>query len=478
MAPRKKKIQPLPRGKVDGYAKKPSHVPKKAAPAASTRASQKRPYEADEEQQPNPYPIKRVNTRFKRPFQISRGSLWREDIKPEDIEELAKKLQEDSSSHATWGNTSQDPIVGNKRKKGKTTAVRRGADGQGIMSYIEMREDLIASTRKAIIPNTLERTPILQVPLEVRERIYGYILQYPKPILLKPDWTTPERNIFVSHSILFTCKQFAHECTSFLYSQNTFQALLRPSTSRQRMYDDTPLLQATFHHLFRHVVLEYAKDCWSIDWFERTATSLQTLVAANPSLDSLTLVLSPKKVGLSTTALGMQPNPITFADFLWDGGVVMQAISKLCPRTLKVVVKKGARRFGIEVDMWGLKILMRGHWEGANEVGVQMAEDRGVMVREELGDLRARFEEVFEDDGVAVAVGRCTVLGEDEGAVKVGHGQLRVQEGVDLDGGRAAALTSAQSLDGSGAIINMAYLTSSVGSSSASNREQDDVWTF
>ncbi|TVY56212.1 hypothetical protein LCER1_G003413 [Lachnellula cervina] len=454
MAPRKKKSQPLPpRGKVDGYAKKPNDVPKKAAPAAAnTRASQKRPYEADEEQQPNPYPIKHANPRFKRSYKITRGSLWREDLKPEDIEELAKKLQEDSSSHATWGHTFQNPIVGNKRKRGKRTAVRRGADGQGIMSYIEMRDDLIASTRKPIIPNTLVRTPILRVPLEVRERIYSYLLRYPKPILLKPDWATPERNIFVSHSVLHVCKQFAHECSAFLYSQNTFQALLRPSTARQRIYDDTPLLRTTFHHLFRHVVLDFARECWNIDWFEKTAASLQILVAASPSLDSLTLLLSPKKVGLSTTALGLQPNPIAFADFLWDGGVVMQAISTLCPRTLKVVIKKGARRFGIEVDMWGLKMLMRGHWAGVNEVGAQMAEDRGVMVREELGDLRARFEEVFEDDAVAVAVGRCTVLGEEENAAKSSHG--------------------------SEAMMDVGSLPSSVGSSSASDKEQDDAWTF
>ncbi|TVY39936.1 hypothetical protein LOCC1_G005842 [Lachnellula occidentalis] len=474
MAPRKKKSQSLPRGKVDGYAKKPSHVPKKAAAAANNRASQKPPYVADEEQQPNPYPIQLANPRYKRPFKITRGSLWREDFKPEDIEELAKNLQQDSSSHATWGHTSQNPIVGNKRKRANRNAVRRGADGQGIMSYIEMRDDLIASTRKPIIPNTLARTPILRVPLEVRERIYGYLLRYPKPILLKSDWATPERNTFVSHAILLTCKQFAHECTSFLYSQNSFQAILRPSTSRQRMYDDTPRLRATLHHLFQHVVLDFAKECWSIDWFEKTAASLQTLVAAHPSLDSLTLVLSPKRVGFSTTALGMQANPIAFADFLWDSGAVMQAICKLCPRRLKVVVKKGTRRFGIEVDMWGLKMLMAGHWEGANEIGVRMAEDRGLMVREELGDLRTRFEEVFEDDGVAVAVGRCHVLGEDESAVKVGHGPLPVQEGVDLDGELAAA---SQSSDGSEAIALLASLPSSVGSSSASNTE-DDGWTF
>jgi len=96
----------------------------------------------------------------------------------------------------------------------------------------------------------------------------------------------------------------------------------------------------------------------------------------------------------------------------------MQAVSKLCPRMLKIVVKKGGKKFGIEVDMWSLRMLMGGHWEGANEVGARMAEDMGVMVREELGGLKTRFEEVFEDNEAAVAMGRCKVLEEEEGGTK------------------------------------------------------------
>jgi hypothetical protein len=489
MPPRKPKSQPAPKTqsspraslarKVDGYVKKPTYVPKKAAPATNprqldTRASRKRPAE-DEEEQPNPYPIKYANPCFKRHYKISRGTLWREDAKPEDIEELAKKIQADSPSHATWGNTSQNLIVGNKRKNRKGTAVRPGANGR-IMTYAEMMEDMAASTRKPIIPNSLERSPILRIPLEVRERIYAYLLKYPKPILLKPNWVTPERNNYLSHALLRTCKQFEHECTSFLYTQNTFQALLRPSTTRQRMYDDVSLLPVNLHHLFRHVVLDFAKECWSIDWFEKTASSLDTLIAAKPALDSLTLILSPKKVGMSTTALGMQANPIAFADFLWDAGAVMQAVSKLCPRTLKVVVKKGSKKFGIEVDMWCLRMLMGGHWEGANEVGVRMAEDRGVMVREELGDLKARFKEVFEDDEAAVAMGRCKVLGEEEGAGP--KASMAVQEGASSGGGGAAAVSSTQSSVGGEAIASLASRSSSADPSGSTSMDEDAAWSF
>jgi hypothetical protein len=291
-------------------------------------------------------------------------------------------------------------------------------NGAGMMTWSEMMEDMALSIRKPIIPNSYSRSPILRIPLEVRERIYRYVLKYEKPILLKPDWKIPERNTLSSHALLKTSKQFAHECTSFFYKNNTFQVLLRPSTSRQLIFDDVPLLPVSLHHLFRHVVLDFVKECWSIDWFEKTVTCLEALLLAKPVLDTLTLVLSPKIVGMSTTAMGMQANPVAFADFLWGGGALMQAISKLCPRTLKAVIKKGGKRFGFEVDMRCLQSLMRGHWDGANVVGIQMAEDRAVMVREELAGLRERFEEVFEDDETAVMVGRCKVLGEEENPAK------------------------------------------------------------
>lgn len=197
------------------------------------------------------------------------------------------------------------------------------------------------------------------------------------------------------------------------------------------------------------MVLDFAKECWSIDWFEKTVTCLDTLLLAKPVLDTLTLVLSPKRVGMSTTAMGMQANPVAFADFLWDGGAVMQAISKLCPRTLKVVIKKTGKRFGFKVDMRCLQALMGGHWEGANVVGIQMAEDRAVMVREELAGLRERFEEVFEDEEIAVMVGRCRVLGEEEKAARAFLGAVAGGEGAAARVGSPAVVTREGSTSGS-----------------------------
>ncbi|TVY58177.1 hypothetical protein LSUE1_G010281, partial [Lachnellula suecica] len=371
------------RSKAVNSSKQIAAVQPKVTP--TTKTSKKRP--ADEEISKPLKPTSQAS-RYRSRYRLTRGTLWRDSHNPEDIEGLAKSLLADSPSHDTWGITSQGDIIGTSKRRRKTTAVRKGKDGQAIMTWAEMMEDMAASTRKPIIWNTLEKSPILRLPLEVRERIYGYVLKYEKPILLKSNWEIPERNTFNSHALLRTCKQFAIECTPFLYAQNTFQALFRPTTTRQLIYDDVPLLPSIMHHFFRDIVLDFAKESWSIDWYEKTAACLEKLLAAKPTLNSLTLIMSPKKVGMSTTAMGMRANPVAFADFLWDGGAVMQAVSKLCPRTLKVLIKKGGKRFEIEVDMRCLRALMGGHWAGANEVGIQMAEDRGVMVREELGDLK------------------------------------------------------------------------------------------
>lgn len=410
MAPQRKKNPPASqasrsRKATTTAADKRKVAAPKRAPAARKAVSAPKSSKKNRSEEDSNLPEDQ-KSRGKR-HKITRASLWEGTEQPEDIEALAKGLLADSPSHATWGHTFVDPIVGNRRKNRKTTAVRQGPNGRTIMTYTAMMEDMAASVRDPIIPNTPERSPILRVPMEVREVIYSYVLKYNKPILLKPDWVTPERNTYISHALLRTCKLFAHECTSYLYTQNTFQVLLRPSNPRQRMYDDEPLLPSALHHLFRHVVVDFATECWSIDWFEKTAACLETLVAARPALETLTLVLAPKRVGMSTTALGMEPNPIAFADFLWGGGAVMQAVRKLCPKMLKVLVKREGKRFGIDVNLRCLG----GHEERATEVEVQRVEDRAAVVREEIKGLKDRFEEVFMDEEAAVTMERCRLLG-------------------------------------------------------------------
>lgn len=123
----------------------------------------------------------------------------------------------------------------------------------------------------------------------------------------------------------------------------------------------------------------------------------------------------------------------------------MQSVGQFCPRTLKVLVKKGGRRIGFEVDMWRLKMLMRGHWEGVNEEGMRRAEDGALMVREELADLMGRFEEVFENEKMSVAIGRCKVLGEEEG---VASGASKVSDGGGQEGASSNEESAAGGLSG------------------------------
>jgi hypothetical protein len=80
-------------------------------------------------------------------------------------------------------------------------------------------------------PNYPNRCPILQIPLEIREKIYSYLLVHERPIIVKEDWITVERNPFQSHAIIQTCKQFAEEASRFVYKSNVFKAVLRNPTT-------------------------------------------------------------------------------------------------------------------------------------------------------------------------------------------------------------------------------------------------------
>src|SRR6266702_879403 len=85
--------------------------------------------------------------------------------------------------------------------------------------------------RDPIIPNSPDRSPILRIPLEIREKIYAHLLVYKRPIIVKEDWITVERNPFQSHAILQTCQQFSEEASRYVYQSNIFRAVLRNPTT-------------------------------------------------------------------------------------------------------------------------------------------------------------------------------------------------------------------------------------------------------
>ena len=320
-------------------------------------------------------------------------------------------------SKNSWGVPEESPIKGSRRPKAKSRGLRRSRNDDDD-AYMAMFSGMIPQRREAI-PNDVSKTPILRIPFEIREEIYSHILVFPIPIMVKPNWTSMERNSFVrhAHAIILVCKQFSLDATSFLFRNNTFQSLIRePPINPPLRFEEPANLPTTFHLLFRNIVIDCSKTCWNLEWYEKATEGLKTLIKANPKIDTLTLVVVPQRVGMSDTALGMEVSPVTFADFCWYHGPFMKAVRKLAPKTFKIVVKKpGKKKLGMKIDLTYLRVGTVEDNRIANEDTLMLREMRTSIMREELRGLKERFEEVFEDDEWAVREGKCELISAKNG---------------------------------------------------------------
>ncbi|KAH7336497.1 hypothetical protein BKA65DRAFT_596474 [Rhexocercosporidium sp. MPI-PUGE-AT-0058] len=407
--------------------KKPAPPPPPPPPPKRRRAISRSPSEPIPEWDKG---LSSLAARERKRFKLSRASLH-EDLDEDYIAKQAELLMGESRN--TWGVAEKSPIKGSRRPKPKSRGFKRGR-GDIEEAYMEMFANITPQRRQAI-PNCLSRSPVLRIPLEIRERIYEYLLVYQTPVMVKSDWTSLERNHFVSHSILLVCKQFAFEAASFFYKNNTFQSLIRASSSNPPLrFEDPGKLHAAFHSLFRNIVIDCSQTCWNLDWHEKAAEGLNSLFKAKPMIDTLTLVVVPQRVGMSDTALGMEVSPVTFADFLWYASPFMKAVRILAPKTFKVVVKKlGKKRLGMVVDLTYLRIGTAKDDLIANEYTLRLRATRLKAMRDELKGLKERFEEVFEDDERAIREGRCEVISAGNGGR-----DDNVLDGVARLGGREA----------------------------------------
>lgn len=306
-----------------------------------------------------------------------------------------------------------------------------------------MMKDMLAGERKKMGVNCPSKSRLLGLSLEVRERIWGWLLRYPKPIMVKGDWTTVERNPFVDHGVMLVCKQFADECTRFLFKHNSFVSLLRvPSPQARRRYEEPVSISTEALSMYRNIILDCAPECWNMNWFEKAAHGLQRLVDAKARIESLTLRFMPRKVRFSSTAKGMEESPITFADFLWYDGDFMRAVCALAPKRLVVIIRKEGRvKLAIEVDMKDMKkpnpvkdVVVIEDMENSREIeevidnkelkdsllayfGVpetqesqRLAEEKASDVTSKLMSLEEIYKEIFANHAKAVTEGKCRLL--------------------------------------------------------------------
>jgi hypothetical protein len=254
--------------------------------------------------------------------------------------------------------------------------------------------------------------------MEVREQIYGCLLVYSEPILVKHDLITVERNPFQDRSIVLVCKQIAAEASAFIYRTNTVRAIFRRPNFVSRQYEEPSTIETKFHQYFRNVIMDCTSDCWNLDWQEKATRSIERLIEAKSYIAALTLVVVPQRVSMSTTALGVEANPITFADFMWYPGDFMTTIRKLAPQLLKIVIKKGpkghVKRLEFSIDLTHLQAGSQENVLMANPETIQMGRMREEAVHAELIGLKQRFEEIFEDDEWAINEGKSKLVSDNE----------------------------------------------------------------
>ncbi|KAF7960927.1 hypothetical protein EAE96_000599 [Botrytis aclada] len=383
-------------------------------------------------------------SRKRRYARITMASL-RIDDENDDLSQFTPSFDVNSHSHNTWGIQSSAMIVAPKRKRQYVTSKQQPGLGRnhaarsgGLFNrYPELCSP--ETTPEPVDMNSPTRSPFLRYPLEVRERIYGYFLRSPNSILVNYDWEAVERcPDFVVKKILFICKQISAEALSFLYKNNTFHALLRENMTRLSAWG-TPRITTTNLDLVKNVVLECPKDNWNLDWYYKAAESIKTLVVAKPVLKTFTVVLTPQQVGFTSTVLGFEHTPITFADFLWEDGELMNAIMKLSCKKLRIVVKKDdGRRLILEVDIHGGILATtddQEDWFKEDKVYELSRLSLQTSVRKELASLKDKFEQIFHDEEKAIEMGWCRVMDPSERLV---NNQRRRFEGA-VDDGRSQA---------------------------------------
>jgi len=412
MAPRKNNnaaTAPKPRKSPPKKTQKPAPPPKR---------SRKRKLTPEEEENIPEYDkgVTSKSAREKKRFKLSLSSLLNEEVDEKYITTLSMGLIGESRN--SWGTPELRPIAAQKQQKRRN--YKNLASGDLEEEWKAMMEAARATKNPPppIVPNSPDRSALLRLPMELREQIYGYLLVYNEPILVKHDLIMVERNPFQDRSIVLVCKQIAAEASAFIYRANTVRAIFRRPNFVSRQYEEPSTIETKFHQYFRNLIIDCTSDCWNLDWQEKATRSIERLIEAKSYIAALTLVVVPQRVSMSTTALGVEMNPITFADFMWYPGDFMTAIRKLAPQLLKIVVKKGpkahVKRLEFSIDLTHLQAGSKENVLIANPETIQMGRMREEAVHAELIGLKQRFEEIFEDDEWAINEGKCKLVSDNE----------------------------------------------------------------
>lgn len=307
------------------------------------------------------------------------------------------KFGEGSTARLTWGIVSDQPVsaISKQRRHGgfRELGLRRGKRSafEPLMFMPYLQDD----------DENIKTSLILAIPLEVRQNIYEFLLVHKLPIILDCNWQNVRSTATLDLTILTVNKQVLQEGTQFLFEKNVFQALVEHSSYSM----SSPIIEAKFLPHLRNVVIEFPRQQWTGNDLDVMVHSINILIQKNTSLDSLTTIISPQRIGIPAVNAGFDDDAITFANFFEaPASKLMRRITKLRCKTWYIVVRLSkTKRVLISIDMTGTTGNQSdGGWFADDIITKRIGCKKTKMVKDELLGLKAKIEQIFEDNERAV----------------------------------------------------------------------------
>lgn len=260
-----------------------------------------------------------------------------------EIEAVMSGLSKDGKAPGTWGSLNTQPINATRVKR---TMPRFSESIIDLVDH-EQADVEIIETRGENDPN---RSGLLKLPMEVRERIYAILFRNSQPIQVQEDLQSVPFSPNSDISIMLVCKQISLEARDFFWSKGIFLIRFDETVGFRRWPAQRKIPKALMP-CFKNVIFKLAKDDHYLQWNYRPVSCLEILSTANVYLEVLTIVLS---LDLTDGRMGNRPKPYSI---FGTESTFMQAVCNLRCKKLRVVISRGQLGHAeIHIDMLPLEM--------------------------------------------------------------------------------------------------------------------------
>jgi hypothetical protein len=367
--------------------------------------------------------------RKRRRATLSMEEIFAESSKKDEVPtDHAATFVAGSTALSTWGIPTSQPVpaVGNlRRHKGlRGFGVRRGKESAFVkFTYGSNPDDGDGGD---------DTTPFrfLDLPLEIRWRIYDHLLIHPKPILVYPDWHTVHATSPQDHTIIRASKQILLESTQFLYGKNVFHAVVSPRSVSLGLTSNPNdgFIKKEFLPYLRNVIVECRSETYPTgdkhNMIGATARCLQILLTSEALLDSVTIVLSTVVKDTTIPSTGTTALVLAHPEagqsiseyFEAPASKIMRVIPKLRCKVLNIVLRlPEKKRLLVSINLRGLPVNQdKSGWLVGERVAQLSARKLAHQVKTDLIGLNRRFEDIFEDYEKAIMEGKARLMNENE----------------------------------------------------------------